>query len=273
MIDKNKTEFSFLKFPRALFDSPLFSDLSLDAKVLFALILDRMGVSEINADRFTDSEGNIFVIYTINEICEKLGCSHEKAVRLLKDLQKSDLILKYRSGCGKPTKIILEPRVFTLLKIGSDNSENQNSDVPKNGIQNFRKSESNYNNKSYNNISYIYPSIDYDGLIGSIEDQIEADCINGDAEIVKEIVMIMADVMSDTSPTEKIGRSEFPRQVVVSRFRKITAEHIENIIYSIQNPKYEIKNIKSYIISALYNAPATMASGDAALYGYYEKCD
>ena len=273
MIDKNKTEFSFLKFPRALFDSPLFSDLSLDAKVLFALILDRMGVSEINADRFTDSEGNIFVIYTINEICEKLGCARAKATRTLKELQNAGLIKKYREGCGKPSKIIASLSVFPMLKTERESYQNDTSESIKTELQNVSESNCNYNNKSYNNISYIYPSIDYDGLIESIEDQIEADCINGDAEIVKEIVMIMADVMSDTSPTEKIGKSEFPRQVVVSRFRKLTAEHIENIIYSIQNPKYEIKNIKSYIISALYNAPATMASGDAALYGYYEKCD
>ena len=77
--DNSSNNFPFIKLPRALIDDPNFSGLSAEAKLLFSLILDRMGVSQINADRFTDKNGNLFVYYTIQEICIKLGCSHGSA--------------------------------------------------------------------------------------------------------------------------------------------------------------------------------------------------
>lgn len=71
--DNSSNKFPFIKLPRSLIDDPNFSGLSAEAKLLFSLILDRMGVSQINADRFTDKNGNLFVYYTIQEICIKLN--------------------------------------------------------------------------------------------------------------------------------------------------------------------------------------------------------
>jgi DNA-binding Lrp family transcriptional regulator len=265
----DREQFSFLKFPRALIDSSLFSGLSVDAKLLFAMILDRTGLSEINADRFTDSYGNIFVVYTINEICEKLGCARAKAVRLLKELQNSGLIEKYRDGCGKPSKIIIAPSALSMLKIEPDKYQNQTSGSVKTELREVSESNSIYNKENNNNIIYINPSISYDELIESIEEQIEYDCINGDAEMVREIILIMADVMSGTTPTVRIGGSDFPREIVISRFKKLSSEHIEYVIGCIESSTTKIKNIKSYLISALYNAPSTMASSVSAEFAFY----
>lgn len=114
--DNSSNIFPFIKLPRALIDDPNFSGLSAEAKLLFSLILDRMGVSQINADRFTDKNGNLFVYYTIQEICLKIGCSHGKAVRLVNELEYHGLIFKQRKGCGKPNKIIVLPSVLRILK-------------------------------------------------------------------------------------------------------------------------------------------------------------
>ena len=94
--DNSNNNFPFIKLPRALIDDPNFSELSAEAKLLFSLILDRMGVSQINADRFTDKNGNLFVYYTIQEICLKIGCRHGKAVRLVNELEYHGLIFKQR---------------------------------------------------------------------------------------------------------------------------------------------------------------------------------
>ena len=268
--DNSSNNFPFIKLPRALIDDPNFSGLSAEAKLLFSLILDRMGVSQINADRFTDKNGNLFVYYTIQEICIKLGCSHGKAVRLVNELEYHGLIFKQRKGCGKPNKIIVLPSVLRILKTVHKKSNNENSEVPENGNQKFSISEVIYNNNSYNNISYLHPSIEYERLIESIEEQIEYDCINADAEIVREIILIMADVISGTSSTVRIGGSDFPREVVISRFRKLTAEHIEYIVGCIESSETKIKNIKAYLISALFNAPTTIANSVSAEFAYYQ---
>ena len=115
------------------------------------MILDRTGLSEINADRFTDSYGNIFVVYTINEICEKLGCARAKAVRLLKELQNSGLIEKYRDGCGKPSKIIIAPSALSMLKIEPDKYQNQTSGSVKTELREVSESNSIYNKENNNN--------------------------------------------------------------------------------------------------------------------------
>jgi hypothetical protein len=107
-------------------------------------------------------------------------------------------------------------------------------------------------------------------LIESIEEQIEYDCINADAEIVREIILIMADVILGTSSTVRIGGSDFPRDVVISRFSKLTAEHIEYIIGCIESSETKIKNIKAYLISALFNAPTTIANSVSAEFAYYQ---
>lgn len=268
--ENSNNNFPFIRLPRALIDNPNFSEISAEAKLLFSLILDRIGVSQINADRFTDKNGNLFVYYTIQEICLKLGCSHGKAVRLVNELEYQGLIFKQRKGCGKPNKIIVLPSVLRILKTVHKKSDNENSEVPENGIQQFSKSEENYNNYNYNNISYLNPSIEYDRLIESIEEQIEYDCINADAEMVREIIHIMADVISGTSSTVKIGGSDFPREVVISRFRKLTAEHIEYIIGCIESSETKIRNIKAYLISALFNAPTTIANSVSAEFAYHQ---
>lgn len=93
-----------------------------------------------------------------------------------------------------------------------------------------------------------------------IREQIEYDCIvhNGNRMLVDEIVMVISDIICGTAPTVRIGRDYLPRNVVISRFRKLNSEHILFIISGIENNISKIKNMKSFLVSALYNTPATM---------------
>ena len=249
---------------------PEFSGMSVEAKLLFALILDRTGVSEMNSGRFTDKQGNLFVIYTLDEICGKLGCGPDKAVKTVRELEKYGLIKKRREGCGKPSKLFVTDSALSILKIIDGNTEKPKSELRKNRNQDFGKTEGNYNKESYNNISYNNSSTSYEELTERIEDQIEYDCIMGDGEIVKEIIYVMADVMTGLGPTVRVGGEIFPREVVVSRYRKLTAEHIQYVVNSIENAEIKIGNMKGYLVAALFNAPATMASADAADIAYYQ---
>lgn len=261
---------SFIKFPRGLVEMPEFSAVSVEAKLLFALILDRLGVSEKNSESFADKRGNIFVIYPLDEICGKLGCGPDKAVKTVRELEKYGLIKKRREGCGKPSRLFVTDSALSMLKIIDGNTEKTESELRKNRNQDFGKTEGSYNKENYNNISYNNSPTSYEELTERIEDQIEFDCIAGDEEIVREIICVMSDVMTGLSPTVKIGSEIFPREAVISRYNKLTAEHIQYVVNCIENAKTKIGNMKGYLVAALFNAPATMASADAADIAYYQ---
>lgn len=264
----NSKTFSFFKFPRALIELPEFSSLSSDAKILFALILDRVDLSEKNAERFTDANGKIYVIYTVREICRKLGCSHTTAVKITDELEIFGLIRKHHTGQGKANRILLTPDVLSVLNFGTPDSNNLNSAIQENGIQEFQNLESIYTENNYTDISYTDSTINYDRAVEEIEEQIEADLIDKDADVVKEIVMIMADVMCGTSPSVKISGEDVPREVVVSHYKKLNSEHITFVIDNLEDSPKRIRNVKSYLTSALFNAPVTMASSVTAQYNY-----
>ena len=106
-------QFAFYRIPRQLITGEAFKKLSTDAKLLYGLLLDRMGLSAKNG--WYDDMGRVFIYYTLDEIQEDLDCGHEKAVRLLAELD------------------------FRFSEVKT--SENQKSRVPKNRSQDFRLSE------------------------------------------------------------------------------------------------------------------------------------
>ena len=93
----------FLRIPRLLFDSPMFSELSNDAKLLYTVLLDRASLSADNG--WVDRRGYVYIHYGIIHIQRTLGCSKSKALRLLDSLESVGLIERKRQGQGKPNMI------------------------------------------------------------------------------------------------------------------------------------------------------------------------
>lgn len=99
--------FSFYRFPKALFTDSRFRGISVEAKVLYGLLLDRMGLSVKNG--WKDEEGRVYIIFTVEAIMEHLGCRNKKAVGLLRELdEKADLIERRRQGQGRPSLIYVK---------------------------------------------------------------------------------------------------------------------------------------------------------------------
>lgn len=103
-------QFAFYRIPRQLITGEAFKKLSTDAKLLYGLLLDRMGLSAKNG--WYDDMGRVFIYYTLDEIQEDLNCGHEKAVRLLAELDAGKkgfgLIERIKQGQGRPTKIYVK---------------------------------------------------------------------------------------------------------------------------------------------------------------------
>ena len=103
----------FFKMPKVLFTEE-YKDLSAEAKLLYGLMLDRMQLSEING--WCDKNGEVFIIYTIAETSEKLGCGHDKATRLQRELEKYNLLCRKYQGKGKPVKLYVLPIPKTRIR-------------------------------------------------------------------------------------------------------------------------------------------------------------
>ena len=69
-------QFSFIRIPKIMLTDKTFSDLSLQAKVLYGVLLDRMSLSRKNG--WLDAENRVFIIYQIGEIQKDLGFSKKK---------------------------------------------------------------------------------------------------------------------------------------------------------------------------------------------------
>lgn len=94
-------QFSFFRIPKALFTEDHFKSVSAEAKVLYGILLDRMSLSRKNG--WQDADSRVYIIYTVEEVMEALGCASQKASKLLAELENSaGLIERKRQGLGKP---------------------------------------------------------------------------------------------------------------------------------------------------------------------------
>ena len=101
--------YSFYRIPRQLITGEKYKGLSVEAKLLYGMMLDRMGLSLRNG--WLDKTGRVYIYYTVEEIQSDLGCGHVKAGRLLAELDTVKgigLIERVRQGQGKPTKIYVK---------------------------------------------------------------------------------------------------------------------------------------------------------------------
>jgi hypothetical protein len=93
-----------------------------------------------------------------------------------------------------------------------------------------------------------------------IKDNIEYDalCLSYDPERVAEILELILETVCTSRKTIRIGGEDFPAEVVKSRFMKIGQFHVEYVFDCINKNTTKIRNIKSYLLTTLYNAPVTM---------------
>lgn len=95
---------SYIPFPRFLMEDN-FADLSNDAKVMYAHMLDRASISKVNG--FIETDGTIRLYFTVEQAKKKLHRSRQCATRIFKELETSGLINRKKQGLGKPAIITL----------------------------------------------------------------------------------------------------------------------------------------------------------------------
>ena len=101
-------------------------------------------------------------------------------------------------------------------------------------------------------------------LLKNIEYPILAQNNPMDTMRLDELVELMLDVVCSKRAAIRISGEEMPAEVVKSRFLKLGAEHIQYVLDSLKDNQPHIRNIKKYLLAALYNAPLTIENYYAA---------
>ena len=95
----------------------------------------------------------------------------------------------------------------------------------------------------------LFENIDYDSLL--VTHKFDKDVIDGICDLILEIVM-------SKSKEILIASERYPVELVKSKFLKLDYSHIDYVLYCMQGNTTKIKNIKKYLLAALFNAPSTI---------------
>ena len=103
--------------------------------------------------------------------------------------------------------------------------------------------------ESYREI--ILENIDYDIL--TQDEKLDRDRLD-------ELVELMVDTVCSNREMIRVAGDDYPAEVVRSRFLRLNASHIEYVLDRMRENTTYVRNIKKYLLAALYNAPVTMDS-------------
>ena len=91
---------------------------------------------------------------------------------------------------------------------------------------------------------------------------------NGSIEELNEIICLMVETICSPSDTVRVGKTDYPKAVVESRFMKIRQPHIEYVFDMLAQTTTKICNIKAYLITCLYNSTLTIKNYESADFRY-----
>ena len=151
-INSNHGELVFFQLPKSIHYNEKYLKMSVEAKYLYMLMYDRNKISITN--NWVDDNGDIYIYFSIENICKELNIKDQKAQKLKKELMNHELIKEVRQGLNKPNKIYVQ--VCDSNADESRTSENHYSGIVKITNQEKWKSLSNNNNINNNKNNNIY---------------------------------------------------------------------------------------------------------------------
>ena len=219
--------FSYFRVPKILFRDIKFKDLSTDAKTLYGILLDRMGLSVKNG--WLDEQGRVYIIFPVQEVMDALGCADNKATKLFRELEKFGLIERKRRGLGKPNLIYVknfaDPRCRNRGKNDSGNADSGEQDAAKSrgNKTEWNKTEgsepdpfsSDAEDESDERTrleAYFMQSLEVDLLLRACPDE---------EDTIHQIVNLLVDTCSSKRRMLRVAGDDKPAEVVRSRFMKL----------------------------------------------------
>ncbi len=224
-------QFVFYRVPKILFKDKRFSIISSDAKLLYSLFLDRISLSKKNA--WIDEEKRVYIYFSIEEIQEEFGVASQKATKMiaeLDDIKGCGLIHRKKQGQGKYNNTEINNTDFNDINPILSHQEKRENDIEERN----RYEEIIRDNIDYDILVQNNPDVDIGGMVG-----------------------IMLDAICSKRDYLNINSDSLPKEVVKSRLLKLDSEHINYVIECLKKNTTKVGNIKSYLLTALYNSYTT----------------
>jgi hypothetical protein len=230
------------------------------------------------------NDGWKFSTKGLSAICKE---GPDAILSALRELEKHGYLVRHRQRDGKGRmsntifEIYEEPQESTPER---EKPHTENPCVEKPDVDNPRGDKSAQINtdqvitQERNTLSKNYQSINLDGMDRMderseyeeiIKENLDYDILCQDPKFDKdrfrEIMDIMLDAVCSTAPTIRINGEDMPQQVVKSRFLKLNSSHIEYVLEAMNKNPSDIRNIRAYLLTALYNASLTIDNYYSAL--------
>lgn len=247
----------YYQIPQELFESSLYKDkLNSDSKILYAFLLDRLSLSIRN--HWVDNANRIFLIFTRQEVQEKLGLSEKTVTKAFKQLVDTDLIEEKRQGLGKPNLIYVAKIQYEEKDKISDtenlqvlNSNFYGSRVVESTVQEQENLQTiNTNNIKTNRINTdsINPNSDDEFYLKEIKDKCKLE------DFSQEEKTILEDVINSLyyKDTLKVGSVTVNHYKILDKLKLIVKENLIQLLDILKNIP-NIQNAKNYLMICLYN--------------------
>jgi len=137
---KEQYQERFYQLPKVFFTNEIYKKLSLEAKVAYSILRDRLELSLQND--WVDNEENIYFIYTNENLMEILNLGKNKVVKIKKELESVNLLRQKRLGLNKPNMLyLIKPEVTKddIYKIQNEEKPNKSTDDKEVYKTNFQK--------------------------------------------------------------------------------------------------------------------------------------
>lgn len=137
------------------------------------------------------------------------------------------------------------------------------------GVARFGETNTEITYKDYAKTS---PIVSYQGVKAAFKQQIEYDILKQDlvgTEELDELVEIASEVLTSTAPTIRVNREERGAPEVKERYRRLNMLHIQYVLTCLSEMREKARNIRSVMITSLYNAVSTISTYYGNLYQYH----
>lgn len=256
--------FSYFRVPKILFRDIKFKDLSTDAKTLYGILLDRMGLSVKNG--WLDEQGRVYIIFPVQEVMDALGCADNKATKLFRKLEKFGLIERKRRGLGKPDLIYVknfaDPRFRNREKNGSGAADSAQQETAKSrgNKTEWNKTEGSEPDPFSSDAesepdertrleAYFMQSLEVDLLLRACPDE---------EDTIHQIVNLLVDTCSSKRRMLRVAGDDKPAEVVRSRFMKLNV--LERHCNQAKIPVISVHGLRHTHASVLLFAGVSIAS-------------
>lgn len=251
-------ENSYYQIPQELFTNKLYKEkLNSDSKILYAFLLDRLSLSQKN--HWFDELNRVYLIFTREEVQDKLCLSEKTVTKAFKQLTDTNLIAEKRQGLGKPNLIyvgkIQHEEIITNIEqenLQVLNSKNYGSREVKNTILDVEKFPTINPNNIKTNITNTNSINPQNNNVCISLNVVKEKCQLNDFS--KEEQTMLKDVIERLyyADTLKAGSVIITNSKILSKLALINKNNLIQLLDIAKNSN-NIKNITNYLMICLYN--------------------